>query len=181
MLDRPPPVPVSHSLEGGTVGQVSLKALAARVLRCPKAVYQPGQLQDPCTETVPLSRTSGRGTAGQALEWDADDWRGFFEERAAIAEHDGGVLRAEAEARAFDCCVAQWMAYNPPAANGPDRCAHCGGAMADNEALPFLNGAGGHVWMHGRCHAGWMARRKADAVRALSDFGLRPPALVEIR
>ena len=87
MLDRPPPVPVSHSLGGGTVGQVSLKALAAKVLRCPKAVYQPGQLQDPCTEPVPLSRTSRQGTAGQALEWDTDDWRGFFEERAAIAEH----------------------------------------------------------------------------------------------
>ncbi len=174
MLDRPPPVPVSHFLEGGTVGQVSLKALAARVLRCPKAVYQPGQLQDPCTETVPLSRTSRQGTVGQALEWDADDWRGFFEERASIAEHDGGVSRAEAEARAFDCCVAQWMAYNPPAANGPDRCAHCGGAMADNEALPFLSGAGRHVWMHGRCHAPWMKRRRAEAEAALAALGVKP-------
>ena len=122
MLDRPPPVPVSHSLEGGTVGQVSLKALAAKVLRCPKAVYQPGQLQDPCTETVPLSRTSGRGTAGQALEWDADDWRGFFEERAAIAEHDGGLSRPEAEARAFEFCIVEWMNRNP-ARSESGRCA----------------------------------------------------------
>ncbi len=111
------------------------------------------------------------GTDGSG--WDAEDWGAFFDERAAIAEHDGGLRRAEAEARALDCCVAQWMAYNPPAANGPDRCAHCGGAMADNEALPFLNGTGGHVWMHGGCHAPWMKRRRAEAEAALAALGVK--------
>src|SRR5262245_44216049 len=37
--------------------------------------------------------------------WDPVDWRAFFDERAGIAEYDGGLSRAEAEARAFDCCV----------------------------------------------------------------------------
>jgi hypothetical protein len=108
--------------------------------------------------------------------WDAEDWRTYFDERAAIAEFDGGLPRIRAEAEAFACCVVEWMNRNPPAANAPDRCAHCGESMADHEALPFLNGAGGHVWMHDRCHTGWTALRKADAVRALASFGLDPPA-----
>ncbi len=46
--------------------------------------------------------------------------------------------------------------------------------MADNEALPFLNGAGGHVWMHGRCHTPWMKRRRAEAEAALAALGVKP-------
>ena len=30
---------------------------------------------------------------------------GFFDERAAIAQHNAGLSRAEAEARAFECCI----------------------------------------------------------------------------
>ena len=51
-------------------------------------------------------------------------------------------------------------------------CAHCGGAMADTEALPFLRGGGGHVWMHGRCHAGWMVQRRRQAGKALRQLGI---------
>lgn len=39
--------------------------------------------------------------------WSAADWQAFFDERAAILEFDGGLPRAEAEARAFACCVAK--------------------------------------------------------------------------
>ncbi len=177
MLDRPPPVPPSHFLEGGTVGQVSLKALAAKVLRCPTAVDQPGQLQDPCTETVPLSRTSGRGTAGQALEWDADDWHGFFEERAAIAEHDGGLSRAEAEARAWKWTVAEWLNQHMPRSES-DRCAWCGTSNRNGAGVvvPFGTEAAGHVWLHPECHGPFMARRRAEAVAALAEMGVTPRA-----
>ncbi len=33
--------------------------------------------------------------------WTPEDWRAFFDERAGIAEHDGGLLRADAERQAF--------------------------------------------------------------------------------
>ena len=36
-------------------------------------------------------------------------------ERAAIVEFDGGLPRAEAEARAFACCVAEWLNRQPHA------------------------------------------------------------------
>jgi hypothetical protein len=39
--------------------------------------------------------------------WSAEDWRAFFDERAAIAEFEAGLPRPEAEARAFACCIAR--------------------------------------------------------------------------
>ena len=37
----------------------------------------------------------------------AEDWYAFFDERAAIAEFDGGLPRREAEVRAFRACVVE--------------------------------------------------------------------------
>jgi len=45
--------------------------------------------------------------------WSTEDWQVFFDERAGIAEFDGGLPRAEAEAQAFACCVAEWLNRNP--------------------------------------------------------------------
>ena len=127
---------------------------------------------------------SDRAGAPQTLpttQGNAEHWEAFFNERAAIAEHDAGLTHTEAESRAFDCCVVEWMNRNPAESNNPDRCAHCSGTMAGNEALPFLNGAGGRVWMHGRCHAAWIAGRRQRAARALAAIGLQPPPQAEIR
>jgi len=40
--------------------------------------------------------------------WSAADWQVLFDERAAIAEFDGGLRRCEAEALAFQECAAAW-------------------------------------------------------------------------
>ena len=58
--------------------------------------------------------------------WSPEDWQVFFDERAAIAEFDGGLPRAEAEARAFACCVTEWLNRNPTPST-PGRCLACGG------------------------------------------------------
>ncbi len=115
-------VPRVPALGNGTVGQPpqpSLKALAARVL-------------EGVRETVPLSHAIGRGHVGQVVtsperdgDWDAEDWRTHFDERAGIAEHDGGLSRAEADHQAFACCVVEWQWRNAPPASGPAWCAHC--------------------------------------------------------
>ena len=44
--------------------------------------------------------------------WSAEEWRVFFDERAGFAEFDGGLPRADAEARAFACCIVEWLAPN---------------------------------------------------------------------
>ena len=76
----------------------------------------------------------------------AEDWQAYFEERAGIAEHDGGLLRADADAQAFECCVMEWLWQHPPPASGPERCAHCGQPIGEpgRDGLPFLTGDGGH-------------------------------------
>ena len=167
-------VPLSHALGTGTVGQPprarpSLKALAARVL-------------EGAREPVPLSHAIGTGTVGQAVtsptspdserpgEWDAADWRAFIEERAGIAEYNGGLSRADAERQAFECCVVEWLWRNPPPASGPAWCAQCSQPLGEpgRDGLPYLTGDGGHVWLHAGCHGDWTAGRRALAVAALS-------------
>ncbi len=108
--------------------------------------------------------------------WTPEGWHTFYEERAAVAEHDTGLPPAEAEARAFEWSIVEWMRQHPPLPNNPELCAHCGKAMAVTEALPFLTGDGRHVWMHSGCHSAWMSRRQAEAADALRRMGIVQPS-----
>ncbi len=112
-----------------------------------------------------------------ASDWTAEDWRAHFDERAGVAEHDGGLTRATAEQQAFECCVIEWLWRSPPPASGPERCAHCGQPLGEpgRDGLPFLTGDGRHVWLHNGCHGDWTAQRRAEAVAALAILSLRPP------
>jgi hypothetical protein len=99
--------------------------------------------------------------------WDPVDWRAFFEERAAIAEFDGGTTRAEAEARAFDCCVAEWL-LRDPIESPPDRCLQCGKSRNADDPLLAIGVVGaGEAWLHRECVADWHSVRLAAAVTAL--------------
>ncbi len=106
--------------------------------------------------------------------WTPEDWRAFFDERAGIAEHDGGLSRADAERQAHECCVMEWLWRNPPLASGPERCAHCGQPLGEigRYGLPYLKSDGRHTWLHSGCHGDWKARRRAEAVAALAILGL---------
>jgi hypothetical protein len=55
--------------------------------------------------------------------WCATDWQVFFEERAAIAQFDGGLSRYEAEIQAFGCCVVEWL--NRSRVRSTQRLFHC--------------------------------------------------------
>lgn len=112
---------------------------------------------------VALLRTGSDG-------WSGEDWRAFFDERAAIAEFDGGLPRDQAEARAFACCVAEWLNRNPMR-SPPGRCLGCDGSQHAHDALlPFGTEPTGHARLHSRCWDAWHASRKAEAVAALSTF-----------
>ncbi|MGM4875784.1 hypothetical protein AB7645_31665 [Bradyrhizobium sp. 956_D2_N1_5] len=95
--------------------------------------------------------------------WSGTDWWAFFDERAGIAEFDGGQQRAAAEVRAFECCVVEWLNRNP-VSSPPGRCLHCGGSEGTlDELVPFGTEPAGHVWLHSRCWAGWHVDRKVMA------------------
>ena len=84
-------------------------------------------------------------------DWSQEDWQVLFDERAGIAEFDGGLPRAEAEARAFACCVAEWINRNPTPTT-PGRCLACGGGERPcDPLLPFGTDASGHAWLHREC------------------------------
>jgi hypothetical protein len=104
--------------------------------------------------------------------WSAEDWRALFEERAAIAEFDGGLPRVSAEVRAFACCIAEWLNRNP-VRSPPGRCLGCGGSEhVHDKLLPFCTEQTGHAGLHSRCWEAWYAGRKAKAVAAYSTFGI---------
>ena len=107
--------------------------------------------------------------------WSAEDWQVFFDERAGIGEFDGGVPRTEAEARAFACCVAEWLNRNPERSL-PGRCLGCGDVNhAHDPLLPFSIENTGHAWLHSRYWPAWVAEREAEAVAALGAMGIAPP------
>ena len=96
--------------------------------------------------------------------WSAEDWQVYFDERAGIDEFDGGLPRAEAEARAFECCVVEWLNRNPVCS-----LSGCGGSDDTcDKLLPYGTEQTGHAWLHSRCWEAWHANRKAKAVAVLS-------------
>ena len=106
--------------------------------------------------------------------WSAEDWQVFFDERAGIAEFDGGLTRAEAEERAFACCVAEWLNRNPTP-SAPGRCLACGGGQHPGDPLlPFGTDTSGHAWLHRACWPAWYRAREAEGIAALSSMGIRP-------
>ncbi len=115
-------------------------------------------------------------TCAGVERYGAEDWQAYFDERAGIAEHDGGLARADAERQAFECCVMEWLWQHPPTASRPERCAHCSQPLGEigRDGLPYLRGDGGHVWLHSGCHGDWTAQRRDEAVAALAILGLRP-------
>lgn len=103
--------------------------------------------------------------------WSGEDWLAFFDERShRAAVH--GLTGIEAEARAFACCVVEWLNRNP--ARSPSaRCLGCGQAEHSHDPLlPFGTETTGHAWLHSRCWPAWHASRKAEAVAALAQLGI---------
>jgi hypothetical protein len=100
--------------------------------------------------------------------WSDMDWLAFFDQRAGIAEFDGGLPRSSAEARAFECCVVEWLNRNPTRSL-PGQCAGCGGPNHEHDGLlPYGVEPAGLTWLHSRCWSPWYRDRKAQAKAALA-------------
>jgi hypothetical protein len=107
--------------------------------------------------------------------WSGEDWLAYFDERAGIAESDGGLARDQAEIRAFTCCAAEWLNCNP-VRSPAGRCLGCGGSEhAHDKLLPFGTEQTGHAWLHSCCWPAWHAARKAEAIAVLAAMGIDQP------
>jgi hypothetical protein len=110
--------------------------------------------------------------------WSAEDWLAFFDERAGIAEFDGGLPRAEAEAQAFACCVDEWLNQHP-VASPPGRCLTCGGGEQAHDALVRHDiEPTGKAWLHPRCWPDWLGAQEAEARTALAKVGITAPVTI---
>jgi hypothetical protein len=129
------------------------------------------------SDPVNFADIAARTDSGTLLEldrWSGKDWQAFFDERAGIAEFDGGLSRAQAEAQAFAHCVDEWLSRNPMR-SPRGRCLGCGGVDHHEPLLPFGIEPTGHSWLHSRCWPSWMAGRRAEAASALRAMGIATP------
>ncbi len=109
----------------------------------------------------------------QNEDWPADEWRDFYDERAAIAEFDGGLSRQDAEALAYAYGVMEWLNRHP-VRSSPDQCLWCCQAEGSQGPLvPFGTDAAGHAWLHHRCWEDWYEHRKTEATDALAVMGIK--------
>ena len=106
--------------------------------------------------------------------WNLNDWVAYFDERAGIAEFDGGMPRDEAEAAAYEACLVEWQNLNPAASSLADRCAQCGGSDTPGDILlPY--GVATQAWLHSNCWPDWVLKRRAEAEAALEMLGIKRP------
>ncbi len=104
--------------------------------------------------------------------WTAEDWRALFDERAGIAEFNGGQTRAEAEAIALEACVVEWLNHHPVHSD-TDRCAWCRKVdNVDSQVVPIGAKEYGHTWLHSSCWSAWYAHRREQAIEALAAVGI---------
>jgi len=104
--------------------------------------------------------------------WSAEDWHSYFDERATIANVEGGEHGPGTEVRAFHCCVSEWLNRNP-ARSPADLCLGCGAVARPHDPLvPFGVEAQGLAWLHPQCWRDWHRVRKAQAVAALAKVGI---------
>lgn len=103
-------------------------------------------------------------------EWDASDWRAYYDERAGIREYDGGMSRAEAERLAVGCCISEWL-NRRPVRSPAGRCYWCGEDGVHMSLVPF-GLAPDIAWLHAGCWPAWSDNRKGEAVAALKALGV---------
>ena len=101
--------------------------------------------------------------------WSAAEWRAFFDERARIAEHDGGFNRLDAEMCAFEDCVDHWSVMHPPLANQHGGCLRCGISVSPKEgsSVTVACSGGAKGRLHPECAPTWRNLRRWDARSAL--------------
>ena len=107
--------------------------------------------------------------------WAPADYECLFNERAAIAEYDGELDRAAAEAMAFTECTAEWL-RRQLIYSSPNQCIECGRPEKTHNPLLAVGLMGANpVWLHCGCAPTWRSARVAAATAALAAMGIVVP------
>lgn len=133
-------------------------------------VSEPVQPDTPA-ETIaatPLGQIAAKSKLPPA-NLDAEDWRSFFEERAAIFEYDGGLSREKAERLAYEASVAG-VTNAMPADYPQDRCAACASPVSPQGGLVLADKA---VVCDGAYHTQHRQQQRKRAERQLAGWGIK--------
>ncbi len=106
-----------------------------------------------------------------------EDIQVWIEERAATRE-DSGIARVDADKLAFDELLWIWHAANP-VEHAPGQCAACGTAF-EPPAMSLPDGALVCDKPDHGCLIAYGSGRRMEAVKALGDMGITPPAWWEL-
>ena len=112
-------------------------------------------------QVAEVANVATRGGPLPCMNWNAEDWQGFFDERAAILEYDHELPRAEAERRALECTIVEWLNRNPEPSD-PGKCAWCEKSETPG-AVVVPCGTEDHTWLHPDCWEPWHRKRWAKA------------------
>jgi hypothetical protein len=108
---------------------------------------------------------------------DADRWREFFQERAALREFDGRHCRSDAELLAWSELQARWnMERGERVSSG--LCAGCRRPIGLAATLDLIDGNCVHMAEDNACLVRHGERWRTAATYALMALGLRPPAVI---
>lgn len=137
----------------------------------------PASLRDGVVADITVSKDAIKRALKDevSVPWDIEDYKALFDERAGIVEFDGCQTREKAEAKAFECCVVEWMNRHP-CRSDPGRCAACDKPDRERHTVvPIGTESRGHAWLHPECWEEWHRVRKECARRALAAMGLAVP------
>jgi hypothetical protein len=162
-----------QSIPAGVIEAVrAAKSELLKLLGADGGTADPGKA--PKMPMMPNVGTGEHLTAAPAtrIEWSAGDWRTFLDERAGIAEHDGGLSRLDAEARAYEFAIGEWLRQHPQTSDPSAGCIWCNANRPGHPLLPYGVASIGHVWVHDCCWQPWHQHRRARAVAALAVCGI---------
>lgn len=126
---------------------------------------QPDTLPDTVAAT-PLGQVAASKLPPANLN--GEDWRSFYEERAAILEFDGGLSREQAERLAYGAAVVG--VENAMGTDHPqDTCAACASPLPPSSGLSLADRA---VVCNAKCHGDHRRQQRELAERKLAGWGI---------
>ena len=107
-------------------------------------------------------------TRNKPPSWLTEDWLAYFDERAGIAEFDGGFPRIEAGALRLPGLRRPLAVINPPVIDHAQQCLQCELAVECDDKISAAGAAGKRGMLHAKCADKWKVSRVIHARRQLS-------------
>jgi len=123
----------------------------------------------------PTPAPKARESAPEPDNWGAQDYRAYHAERSGIYEHEAHLSRRQAELRALEDCIAEWIRRRPIDAT-PAACAGCGKQdIGEHDIRVIEYRSGGNLWAHGTCWSTLKETWTYEADMALHAMGVTKP------